>query len=85
MCHEMSIDFFGLLFKIYESYTKLGISKYRMLPPLPKTVCEDKTWVFANLLAVTGSVPRKDFAPPHPPLKSVQKTNCVQILILKLG
>ena len=43
---------------------------------------------FANLLAVTGSVPRKDFAPPmpHTPLlKSVQKTKSVQNLILKLG
>ena len=38
---------------------------------------------FANLLAVTGSVPRKDFA--LPPLNSVQKTKSVQNLILKLG
>ena len=29
---------------------------------------------FANLLAVTGSVPRKDFAPPHPsPLQKCAK------------
>ena len=83
MCHEMSIDFFGLLFKIYESYTKLGISKYSMFPPPPqkKKCVKRRHGYFANLLAVTGSVPRKDFAPQPPLQKCTKVKKCTKLNI----
>ena len=42
---------------------------------------------FANLLAVTGSVPRKDFAPPIPPSSKVcKRQKCAKLNIeVRLG
>ena len=42
---------------------------------------------FANLLAVIGPVPRKDFAPPYPPpQKCAKDKKCAKLIIeVRLG
>ena len=60
-----------------------------MSPPQKKIKCmKIRHGYFANLLAVIGSVPRKDFSPPPypPPQKCAKDKKCAKLNIeVRLG